>query len=884
MKLNKLREEMAQSFIDALKEDRIPWEQGWQSLDHPRNAVSDYSYKGINNLWLSYIAGEKGYQDPRWCTFKQAQDQGWNVRKGEKGSRVEFWSLYDTKDKKKITQEEVKKIREQLTDAEFQERIKPVSSVYTVFNAEQIDGIPELDKIKIPFSAEELISQRDVLLKNMDVDFHEGGNRAFYRPSDDSITLPFAESFQDAYTYMSTLLHEAGHATGHESRLDRPVRNTFGSPAYAKEELRAEIASAFTGQALGIDAMRKEHLDNHKAYIQSWIETLENDPGELYAAIRDAEKISNYLIDKGEFALDAKVRDLEAGRASAAPYGGTIEVSCQLAGRLVENGKTIYFTQHERHYRDNTVSVTNLEKFFSHITIKSFDEPHLKFEKGESSPFSGWHSFDVSLSSFEAREPFFPTVQCTLMEKPGWNNWLPRMVTRTYTVSEFDDMMKQGLNQNVEFTIQTEKLRIKEYLEKGDGSGGLLEYLEKNGYRKEFIESLQEEMDVHPQIVDKMKYEIRSRSMREMEEGMFRISGQMAERLAADGVYVYVKPENTPKRELGRRAANLQELQDLSDQASGQTSLYISQETLDFLKKYGNGKEFMADLQKEIDAPSNDLLDAAKFVSEHQEALNMLEGSQSTCIINLFGGPGSGKTTCAMSICSELKKMGYSAEYVQEYAKELVYEENFDLLDGSGKHQFEILQEQMHRVDRLLGGNVDFIVCDAPIVLNGVYNEELTPEYSGMLQDLFHQYQNMSYFIERDAASYQQEGRLQNFQESVEKDAEIREMLDSYKISWDSCTHDMLDQIVTEAVERHKPLEKLHNSSLYTEQEAASVIKVSEQPFGIEEQPVHLQDNTFRMQDNTFQMQDNTFRMQGNQGMQGRGSIRGIKGVMPGGR
>lgn len=309
MKLNKLREEMAQSFIDALKEDRIPWEQGWQSQDRPRNAVSDYSYKGINNLWLSYIAGEKGYRDPRWCTFKQAQSQGWKVRKGEKGSRIEFWSLYDTKDKKKITQEEVKKFREQLTDAEFQERIKPVSNVYTVFNAEQIDGIPELDKVIIPFSAEELISQRDVLLKNMNVDFHEGGDRAFYRPSDDSITLPLVESFQDAYAYMSTFLHEAGHATGHESRLDRPVRNTFGSPAYAKEELRAEIASAFTGQALGIDGMNKEHLDNHKAYIQSWIKTLEDNPGELYAAIRDAEKISDYLIEKGEFDLNSRIQE-----------------------------------------------------------------------------------------------------------------------------------------------------------------------------------------------------------------------------------------------------------------------------------------------------------------------------------------------------------------------------------------------------------------------------------------------------------------------------------------------------------------------------------------------------------------------------------------------
>lgn len=693
MKLNKLREEMAQSFIDALKEDRIPWEQGWQSQDRPRNAVSDNSYKGINNLWLSYIAGEKGYQDPRWCTFKQAQSQGWKVRKGEKGSKVEFWSLYDTKDKKKITQEEVKKFREQLTDAEFQERIKPVSNVYTVFNAEQIDGIPELNKVKIPFSAEELISQRDVLLKNMNVDFHEGGDRAFYRSADDSITLPFAESFQDAYAYMSTFLHEAGHATGHESRLDRPVRNTFGSPAYAKEELRAEIASAFTGQALGIDGMGKEHLDNHKAYIQSWIKTLEDNPGELYAAIRDAEKISDYLIEKGEFDLDAKMRNLETRRATL--DSKEVQVSKSLAYRLADNGMSIFVTEHNRDGREyirQASSVKNLSVIAG-----------------------GWKSFHVSPLAFEERESFFPTVECTLQEHPAWEDAIrPDVVTRTYTVSELDAMMKQGLKQDVEFTIQMENQRIKEVLKMGNGSGGLLEFLEKNGYRKEYIENLQKEMDIHAEFMKKIDFE-----------------------------------NNVPR-----------------------------------------------------------------FVSEHQETLNVLDGSQSTCVINLFGGPGSGKTTCAMSICSELKKLGYSAEYVQEYAKELVYEKNFDLLDGSEMHQFEILQEQMHRVDRLLGGDVDFIVCDAPIVLNGIYNKELTAEYSEMLQDLFHQYQNMSFFIERDVTSYQQEGRMQTFQESVEKDAEIRKMLDSYGISWDSCTHEMLDQIVHKAVEQHQQTVQEADSSL----------------------------------------------------------------------
>ncbi|MCR4716373.1 MAG: hypothetical protein K5656_04250, partial [Lachnospiraceae bacterium] len=123
---------------------------------------------------------------------------------------------------------------------------------------------------------------------------------AFYRPSEDSITMPPIESFWAEYNYLSTFLHEAGHSTGHESRLNRDLTGIFGSEKYAKEELRAEIASAFTTQAIGLEGtMSREHIDNHKAYIQSWIAEIKNDPNELFKAIIDATKISDYLIEKG---------------------------------------------------------------------------------------------------------------------------------------------------------------------------------------------------------------------------------------------------------------------------------------------------------------------------------------------------------------------------------------------------------------------------------------------------------------------------------------------------------------------------------------------------------------------------------------------------------
>lgn len=304
MKLNRMREEMINSFIDCLKKDTIPWHRSWSATERPYNAVTNTAYHGANSLWLSYNQFAREFEDPRWCTFKQAQTQGWKIKPGSKGTRVEFWSLYDTEEKRKLTQREAKQLSDELTLEEFKNRVKPISNVYTVFNGEQIDGIPKYEEKTYELNTEELLQKRDTLLKNMNVDFSEGGDKAFYNPSRDRITLPEMNKFETEYDYMATLLHEAGHATGHISRLNRDMTGVFGSPEYAKEELRAEIASAFTAQELGLDYEQNEHMENHEAYVQNWIDVLENEPNELFAAIKDAEKISDYLIEKGEFGLE----------------------------------------------------------------------------------------------------------------------------------------------------------------------------------------------------------------------------------------------------------------------------------------------------------------------------------------------------------------------------------------------------------------------------------------------------------------------------------------------------------------------------------------------------------------------------------------------------
>lgn len=302
--MNKLRTEMAERFLDALNQGRLPWKACWQQSD-PCNAVSEKPYRGVNAMMLSFVSDEMGYKDPRWCTYLQAKAQGWQVRKGEKSALVEYWAYYDKKEKKLLSWADARKLfREDKLYAEKYLELR--SRCYNVFNAEQIDGIPEHKQSQTDIG--KIREKRDRLLEHMAVSYREVvGSGAFYQPKTDTITLPPEASFNDTYGYMATFLHEAAHASGHESRLNRDLSGLFGSPEYAREELRAEIASAFTAQTLGLqlsDEQLEYQIQQHSAYVQSWASVLKEAPEELFQAIRTAEGISDYLIEQGEFLLE----------------------------------------------------------------------------------------------------------------------------------------------------------------------------------------------------------------------------------------------------------------------------------------------------------------------------------------------------------------------------------------------------------------------------------------------------------------------------------------------------------------------------------------------------------------------------------------------------
>lgn len=162
-----------------------------------------------------------------------------------------------------------------------------------------------------------------------------------------------------------------------------------------------------------------------------------------------------------------------------------------------------------------------------------------------------------------------------------------------------------------------------------------------------------------------------------------------------------------------------------------------------------------------------------------------------TLVVNLFGGPGAGKTTCAWEIASKLKKLGYVTEYVGEYAKELVWDNRGDLLDGSLKNQTMLYEEQKRRVERLVG-KVDFIVTDSPTILSLVYLKEPNAGFENRIKKDFAKHHNFCFFVER-GSRFETQGRIHNEQESRAIDVEIKDLLEKSRIYYGTYDHQQID-------------------------------------------------------------------------------------------
>lgn len=263
-----------------------PWIKPW-SVEHAAGRITrplrhnGTPYRGVNVLLLWGESLEKGYAAPLWMTYKQSQELGAQVRKGEHGSLVVFADRF-TK-------------TETNDQGEAVEHAIPFLKGYTVFNVEQIEGLPAhfYAQPVNPLPLSERIEHADSFVTATGAAIHHGGNQAFYAPSRDMIQLPPFEAFKDKESYYSTALHELTHWTRHDTRLARDFgRQRFGDEGYAREELVAELGSAFLCADLGITPDIRE---DHAAYLGHWLKILQGDKRVIFSATAHAQRAADFL-------------------------------------------------------------------------------------------------------------------------------------------------------------------------------------------------------------------------------------------------------------------------------------------------------------------------------------------------------------------------------------------------------------------------------------------------------------------------------------------------------------------------------------------------------------------------------------------------------------
>jgi antirestriction protein ArdC len=282
MEKNDVYQLVTDRICELLEKGVVPWQRPWKSSEAlPKNLLSKREYRGLNVFLLNSLC----YPSPYFLTFKQAQEMGAHIRKGEKSCPVIFWKWLE---------------KENAETGEIEEI--PFLRYYSVFNVAQCDGLPA-DKIPIAETPERpfnVISTAQAIVANMPrkpaIQHRE--TRAYYRPSADLVNMPQPGLFNSDEGYYATLFHELVHSTGHQSRLNRSgvtELNNFGSHSYSKEELCAEMGAAFLCSHAGII---ERTLENSAAYIDGWLQRLCDDRKLVVLAAAQAQKASDFILDR----------------------------------------------------------------------------------------------------------------------------------------------------------------------------------------------------------------------------------------------------------------------------------------------------------------------------------------------------------------------------------------------------------------------------------------------------------------------------------------------------------------------------------------------------------------------------------------------------------
>jgi len=258
---------------------KLPWRTSGGFPSSPINAVTKRPYRGINVLILWATAEARGYQSGKWATFKQWQELGAQVKKGEKSAHVVFWKFLE-RDGSSSEDGETKK----------NDRI-PMAKDYFIFNVEQVEGYQPTEEPKL--SKAERIEHADAFFHGLGIVPENGGNSAYYVKGEDAIYMPAIEAFKESLYYYSVLSHESTHWTGAKHRLNRDLQGRFGSDTYAMEELIAELGAAFLCAQLGLPTDPRK---DHAPYISTWLKVLKSDKRAIFTAAAKAQEAVDWMI------------------------------------------------------------------------------------------------------------------------------------------------------------------------------------------------------------------------------------------------------------------------------------------------------------------------------------------------------------------------------------------------------------------------------------------------------------------------------------------------------------------------------------------------------------------------------------------------------------
>jgi antirestriction protein ArdC len=284
-------QEVTDTVIKALEEGTVIWQSSWNDAGLPKNITTNINYRGWNIFWLNFHTMLKGYQAPFYLTYKQAQQLGGTIKKGESGTKIVYWATIELK-------KDAENIDAKATATDEVKQTRLVPKAHTVFNIAQTEGIefPTITpSIKSPLQKIAACEQVVADMPNRPIMITSGAS-AYYSPVSDTLVIPSLNSSTSSEGYYSTLFHELAHSTGHESRLNRKElvnSDGFGNTNYAKEELTAEMTAAFLCAITGI---HQPTIANSAAYIQNWLKALRNDKTLIIKAAAQAQKVCDFIL------------------------------------------------------------------------------------------------------------------------------------------------------------------------------------------------------------------------------------------------------------------------------------------------------------------------------------------------------------------------------------------------------------------------------------------------------------------------------------------------------------------------------------------------------------------------------------------------------------